>query len=671
MNYANHSSPGLVGYLRYPPFRCCVLLMVIAGGFGIATIQHQYATIGFWQSLWQPDFTNIQEAVFFYTWLPRIAMAILCGAGLSLAGILMQQVLQNPLASPTTLGIASGAQLSLMLATLWMPEMLSASKASVAMAGGLLAVGLVFSLTWKRGLSPVLLILAGLVVNLFFASVSSTLLLFYQDELKGLSIWSAGSLAQTSWEGVVYLWPRLVFSFVCIVLMIRPLGLLELNEVSAKSLGVSLRHLRFISLGLAIFITGCVVSVAGLIGFIGLAAPALVKALGARTFRSRLGWSVLFGACLLLATDLLLQWLTTRFTLFLPTGAMTSLLGAPLLLWLIPRLRQQRHTPIASQSVTIKRRHASPNRLLSLFLACLALSLVVSLFVGKGQSGWTFWNTDLLYAVMEWRLPRVLAAMAAGMLLALAGTIIQRLTANPMASPELLGVSGGCAMGVLLALMLIPDLSLSGLLITGVLSALLMLFVLLLLNQRSEFRQERILLTGMALTALLDPIRTIVLAESDPSTQQMLAWISGSTYFVTGSIAYPAIVFAFIAWLGCRFFLRWLDILPFGAVTASSVGIHVPQARICLLLFVAVLAAVATLLVGPLSFVGLLAPHMARLFGLTRAQDHLNGAIVLGAILMVGADWVGRQWLFPNEIPAGLVASLIGGFYFMWGLRQS
>ena len=117
-------------------------------------------------------------------------------------------------------------------------------------------------------------------------------------------------------------------------------------------------------------------------------------------------------------------------------------------------------------------------------------------------------------------------------------------------------------------------------------------------------------------------------------------------------------------------FTRWLDILPLGAPTARALGIGLDSARLSLLLLVALLTACATLVVGPLSFVGLLAPHMARLMGFARARIHLVGAALIGALLMTAADWLGRQLLFPQEIPAGLVASLVGGSYFLWGLRR-
>ena len=150
----------------------------------------------------------------------------------------------------------------------------------------------------------------------------------------------------------------------------------------------------------------------------------------------------------------------------------------------------------------------------------------------------------------------------------------------------------------------------------------------------------------------------------------MIAWLSGSTYYVDLTSSLVVVLLACLLGLAAHFFTRWLDILPLGHATAASLGIGVKHARLALLGLVALLTATATLVVGPLSFVGLLAPHMARMAGFQRAHWHLLGAALMGALLMVIADWLGRQWLFPDEIPAGLVASLIGGAYFMWGLRR-
>jgi iron complex transport system permease protein len=115
---------------------------------------------------------------------------------------------------------------------------------------------------------------------------------------------------------------------------------------------------------------------------------------------------------------------------------------------------------------------------------------------------------------------------------------------------------------------------------------------------------------------------------------------------------------------------RWLELLPLGDSSAKALGVHLGKSRVYLLLLAALLTAGATLIVGPLSFIGLLAPHLARLLGLTRALPQLLGAALLGASVMVLADWLGRNLLFPIQLPAGLLASLVGGAYFMLCLRK-
>ena len=651
------------------PARLCVLLALAClalSGYSLAT---QLPAAQWAQALFVPDERNIEQVLTHYSWLPRWTISLLAGGALGIAGVLMQQVLRNPLAAPTTLGVATGAQLALLLATLFAPGLLVLGREWVAVAGGGLAMGLVFALAWRRGLAPMVVVLAGLVVNLYLGAVSTTLILFHQEELRGLMVWGAGSLSQNSWDGVLYLLPRLLITLALAALMLRPLAILELDDVNARSLGVSLRHLRLLSLGLAVFITACVVSVVGIIGFIGLAAPAIVRLLGARTLPQRLLWAPLLGALLLTTTDQLLQHVSGALPTMIPTGATTAALGAPLLLWLIPRLKLGGDRPQTAPMLAAPRRRHPMRLQLALGLALL-VALAASLLLGQDGQGWALPSWSVWQATHEWRLPRTLAAAGAGTLLALAGTLIQRVTGNPMASPEVVGISGGTAIGLIGVVMFVPDVGLPMLLIAGTLSALATLGVLLLINRRSGFQPERVLLTGIAITALFDPLRSIVLANGDPRTQQLLAWMSGSTYYVDTVLAVAVAASAVILTLAMQSLSRWLDLLPMGNSSARALGVNVDRARLALLGVVALLTAAATLVVGPLSFVGLLAPHMARLLGAARARAHLLAAALLGALLMVLADWLGRQWLFPQEIPAGLMSSLLGGAYFMWTLRR-
>jgi len=653
---------------RRSPAPICLLLSLPLMVLLWLSLQQQGGIAQSAQALLSPTFDNVDELLLHFAWWPRFTIALLAGGGLALAGVLMQQVLRNPLASPTTLGVASGANLALMAVTLLAPGMLSIGSEWIALLGGAAAMGLVFALSWRRGLAPIAVVLAGLVVNLYLGALSTALLLFNHETLAGLLIWGAGSLAQNGWDGVVSLAPRLALCGLAAWLLLRPLAVLELDDASAKSLGISLKHLRFAGLGLAVFLTGSVVSVVGIIGFIGLAAPNIVRMAGARTLRARLLWSTLLGAVLLATTDLLLQRFSGMVATLIPTGAVTGALGAPLLMWLIPRLKLQGDRPPQASGVVITR-HAAPHRLITGLLLTLVGAMVVGHLVGQGANGWSI-IAPTNWGVIEWRFPRVMAAAASGLMLAIAGTILQRLSANPMASPEVLGISGGCAIALILGIYLLPAPSHALLVAIGTLGALATLLVLVVLNRKSGFVPERLLLSGVAISALFDAVRSVLLAGGDPRGQQVIAWLAGSTYYVeVGSALLVGGIAAALALISLPF-TRWLDIMPMGAATARSLGIGLNHARLALLLLVALLTACATLVVGPLSFIGLLAPHMARLLGFSRARQHLVGAALIGMLLMVLADWVGRQIMFPYEIPAGLVASLLGGAYFMWGLRR-
>ncbi|MBU2875665.1 Fe(3+)-hydroxamate ABC transporter permease FhuB [Marinobacter salexigens] len=613
--------------------------------------------------------TEMSKAVIQFSVLPRITIALLVGAALGLAGVLMQQVLRNPIASPTTLGVASGAQLGLLLATLFAPGLLAFGSEWVALAGGAISLLLVLSLSWHRGLAPVAVVLAGLVVNLYIGALSTVLILFHQEEFRGLMIWAAGSLAQNSWSDTLHLLPRLVIAVILAGLIARPLSLLELDESGARSLGISVRKLRLVGLGLSVFITASAVSLVGIVGFVGLAAPVIVKLMGARSLAQRLLWAPVFGGLLLLTTDLFLLQYSAQLPSMVPTGAMTGLLGAPLLLWLIPRLALKGSAP--NTSTMPFQLTSKPNpRMFAWFLALLLISSIVALFVTRSAAGWVLTDTGQWEAIANWRLPRVLAAAGAGILLALAGATIQRMTANPMASPEVLGISSGTAVGLILTIYFSSNITVPLLIVSGAASAFITLAVLIFLNRRTGFQSERLLLTGIAIAALFEPLRSIFLANGDPRIQQVVAWMSGSTYYVDFSSGLSAFLLAVVMVSLTPLVARWLDLLPLGRNVALGLGLSVDKVRLVLLVLVAILTALATLIVGPLSFAGLLAPHVARMLGLSKALPHLIGSAIVGALLMISADWLGRQVLFPQEIPAGLIASLLGGSYFIWGLRR-
>ncbi|MGO1499896.1 MAG: Fe(3+)-hydroxamate ABC transporter permease FhuB [Marinobacter sp.] len=607
---------------------------------------------------------SFEKAVLHYTLLPRLSIALLTGAALGLAGTLVQQVLRNPMAAPTTLGVAAGAQLALGLVMLLAPSLLVWREAW-AMAGGLAALALVLLMGARRGFDPLTLTLCGLIVSLYLGAINTVILLFNQEQLAGLFIWGAGELSQNDWRSTIELLPRLAVAAGVALALWRPLQALDLGTEGARSLGLSPGITRVLTLMLAVYLTALTVSHVGVVGFIGLAAPAIVRLLGARTLRQRMLASALTGALICLIADGIAQQLTLVFGhLLFPTGAATALIGGPVLLWVLTRNRLMPARPAEPVSITPSRKEFSKTGLLVLGLIILG-SLAITLLFGPSWEGWQWTSFGGETALLAMRMPRMTTALMAGGLLAGAGVIVQRLTRNPMASPELLGISTGAAMGMVVLTLSFGSGSRTLQILAGGLGGTLVLLALLLLSRRSSFSPQRLLLGGIALSALLDAGTRMILAAGDAQAIVLLNWLAGSTWLSGQTDAWVLVVVTPVLVFMAILATRWLDMMPLGDSTVSSLGLPLAPARLLLLLLAALMTAAATLVVGPLSFVGLMAPHLARLLGYQRALPQLLAAFVIGSLLMLWADWIARSVVYPYELPAGLVATLIGGGYFL------
>lgn len=655
--------------IRKLPLMLILLLLATAGGLTIYNLAQQLPPVQWARALSAPDIDDVRQMLFHYSLLPRLTVSLLAGAGLGLVGVLFQQVLRNPLAEPSTLGVAAGAQLGLTIATLWVLPGGEFTRQLAAMAGAIVVGGLVFGVAWGKRMSPVTLILAGLVLGLYCGAVNSLLALFHYDQLQGMFLWGTGALNQQDWSAVQFILPRLLVAGLLAALLLRPLTLLGLDDGVARNLGLGLSMARFCTLGLAIIFSAMLVSAVGVIGFIGLFAPLMAKMLGARRLAHRMMLAPLLGALLLWLTDQVMLGVTQVWR-EIPTGAATALFGAPLLLWLLPRLRSAATPPPMNLGDKVPAERGNLPGWILLGGLVLLLGLTLALMLGKNAGGWHWSLGAELDSLLPWRWPRVLSAQAAGMMLAVAGTLIQKLTGNPMASPEVLGISSGAAFGVVMMLFMVPGDAFVWLLPAGSLGAAATLLIIMIAAGRGGFSTERMLLAGIALSTAFTTVIFLLLASGDPRMGGLLTWLSGSTYLVEPAQALrTALVAAGLMVLAplCR---RWLTILPLGGATARSVGIALTPARLTILLLAAVLTAMATLTVGPLSFVGLMAPHMARMLGFRRALPQMVIAALLGGLLMVFADWCGRMLLFPYQIPAGLLATFIGAPYFVYLLRK-
>ncbi|SDT03077.1 iron complex transport system permease protein [Halopseudomonas xinjiangensis] len=620
-----------------------------------------------WQSLPELlDAGSFTRVLAWQAWAPRTLMAILLGAGLGIAGCLMQQVLRNPLASPTTMGTAAGAQLALTVAMLLMPSTLEQGRTLVALGGAVLATAVVLLLSMKDRLAPVSVALSGMLVTLYCGALSHALMLLNEQRLASMFLWGAGNLDQYGWQGLARLWPLLAACGVVALALRRPLAMLELGSNGAASLGVPTQWIRLGALGAAVLITALVVGEVGLIGFVGLVTPSLVRLLGPRTFLARLLWCIPVGALLLLIADtaaqLLTPWLGARL---IPTGAMTALIGAPVLVWLL-----RRHSSAfgATREGLQPGRHANWLSW-SVVLVLFGATVWLALSWGPAAQGWHWTPWSELEPVWQWRAPRVFSAALAGALLALAGTIIQRLTHNPMASPEILGISSGAAMCLVALLLfwpLAPRLAQLGAAGAGSAAALALL---LWLSRQQHMGPHRLLLTGIGLGAAADALVRLLLSGGDAQALALLTWLSGSTYQNIVNEHQWLLAWALACAMAAALMLRWIRLLGLGGEMPQSLGVPMAAARAGVLLVACLAAAGATMVVGPLSFVGLMAPHMAHRWSGRQAGMHLLAAGLFGAWLMILADWAGRTLIYPDQLPAGLLAALLGGVYWLWQWR--
>lgn len=267
--------------------------------------------------------------------LPRIAIAILVGAGLALSGALVQGVIRNPLASPDVLGVSHGAGLAAVsymtffsgASSVWLPE--------IALLGGVLAALVLWLLVGARS-SAIKLAITGVALAAFWASCVDFLMLTKPLDINNALLWLTGSLWGRGWQQLQALLPWFVLVPFALGLS-KYLNVLDLGDESAASLGVKPQTLRLISLAIAVALTAACVSICGPIGFLGLVAPHMARKLIGGRHQTLLPATMLTGACLLLAADLAARTLDPPIEL--SAGILTAIMGAPYFLWLLLRMK--------------------------------------------------------------------------------------------------------------------------------------------------------------------------------------------------------------------------------------------------------------------------------------------------------------------------------------------
>ncbi|WP_432204809.1 FecCD family ABC transporter permease [Cetobacterium somerae] len=316
-----------------------IILIVIIGTIAVTVGSVNLSTIHVWKILTNKVFN---KEIFIVEWkksteiivwnlrAPRVILALLSGAGLSLVGILMQALTKNSLASPYILGISSGASTGAVVSIVLGSFLgISFSPGIGAFVFGTFTAFLVFYLAGNGGYSSTKLVLIGVAVSSLFSGITTFLVTTAKNEsqLRGAMFWISGSLASARWDNLFLVFFILLISVILSLLKYRELNILIAGDDIAETLGVDVKKMRFFIVILSTFLTGFVVSLTGVIGFVGLVIPHICRGLVGSNHKRLIPCAVLLGALFLLATDTLTRVIFK--TQEIPIGVITSMLGAP------------------------------------------------------------------------------------------------------------------------------------------------------------------------------------------------------------------------------------------------------------------------------------------------------------------------------------------------------
>ncbi|WP_175725884.1 Fe(3+)-hydroxamate ABC transporter permease FhuB [Burkholderia ambifaria] len=633
-----------------------------------------------WSAVPGSDAAALAGVFLFDLNLPRVAAALVAGGCLGIAGALFQSLTRNPLASPDLLGVTGGAQLGL-LAAMLVPALAGVASVPLLFVCGLIAAAcaLVAAGGWRA--TPLRLVLAGSVCMLLFAALSTLVLAFFEQNIAGAALWTNGSLYQPGATGLALAARWLVVPLVALPFVIRPLNPLALGDEAAAAAGVRVDATRLAATIVAVAFTSVAVSIAGPLSYVGLVAPNLLRQVrGARA--ARLGvlvpLSALAGGALVLVTDSAV--LASGLDATLSTGVAIALVGTPLMLAMIRRgaawsgvLHAQAERAAGGGSTRLVgwlEGLGWPQRTV-LFVAAGVLAVFVGVSAGPEWLSPARWSAALsghdalARMLIDLRMPRLLCALLAGALLAVSGVAMQSVVRNPLAGPEVLGVTQGAGLVTLFALSTWPLMGHVTLAVAALTGGALSLAITLALNHRHRYAPLAVALTGIAIGALWTTLAQWLITQESVQPARFVVWLVGGTYgrsWGEVSMLLPWCVLAVpvFAWLA-----RPLDMLALGDDQAAALGLPVAALRPLALTIATLAACAAVAAVGPVGFIGLMAPHVATMLGARRHRTRLWLAAACGALILGLADLAARTVVAPREVPAGVLTALIGAPYLL------
>jgi ABC-type Fe3+-siderophore transport system permease subunit len=625
------------------------------------------------------DAATLSRILLFDLSAPRVAAALVAGGCLGVAGALFQALTRNPLASPDLLGITSGAQLGL-LAAMIVPALAGAASVPLLFGCGLAAAACVLAAAGWRA-TPLRLVLAGSVCMLLFSAIATLVLAFFEQSIAGAALWASGSLYQPGAAGLQLAMAWLALPLVALPFVIRPLNPFVLGDDAAAAAGVRIDATRIAAMVVAVGFASVAVSIAGPLSYVGLIAPNLLRQVrGAKA--SKLGalvpLSALVGGALVLVTDSAVLALDLDATL--STGVAIALVGTPLMLAMIRSGIAWPGAAGASQERPVSGAGTRAVRVLTalpwpLVAAGLLLAGCALLFAGASlgaksinPAGWIAaleGRDEVTRMLLDLRLPRLLCALLAGALLAASGVLMQSIVRNPLAGPEVLGVTQGAGLATFIALNMWPFATHSTLAAAALAGGAATLLLTLLLNRRHRYAPMAVALTGLVLGTLWTTLSQWLITQQSVQPARFVVWLVGGTYGRSWGEVATLLPWCLLALPVLALLAKPLDLLSLGDDQAAALGLPIAVLRPLVLTVATLAACAAVAAVGPVSFIGLMAPHLAVMLGARTHRTRLWLAAACGALLLVLADVAARTLLAPREIPAGVLTAMIGAPYLL------
>ncbi|NKI69291.1 Fe(3+)-hydroxamate ABC transporter permease FhuB [Collimonas pratensis] len=659
--------------------RVALIASVLAALIAVTILLRLAPDVRLWLAATDGEPAALAHILLFDLSLPRVLAALVAGGCLGVSGALFQALTRNPLASPDLLGITGGAQLGL-LAAMLVPALAGVASVPLLFCCGLTAAACVVAAAGWRA-TPLRLVLAGSVSMLLFSAISTMVLAFFEQSITGAALWSSGSLYQPGADGLKIAMAWLLLPLAGLPLVIHPLNPFVLGDDAAAAAGVRIDATRLGAIVVAVAFASVAVSIAGPLSYVGLIAPNLLRQMrGAKA--SKLGalvpLSALVGGALVLVTDSAVLALDLDATL--STGVAIALVGTPLMLAMIRSGAAwsgglgsgQEHPMSAAGNRAVRWLVTLPAPLIAIGLLLIGGTvLFAGASLGSRLIDPAAWlaaldgSDEVSRMLLDLRLPRLLCALLAGALLAASGVLMQSIVRNPLAGPEVLGVTQGAGLATFIVLIAWPLANHSTLAMAALAGGAVTLALTLLLNRRHRYAPMAVALTGLVLGTLWTTLSQWLITQQSVQPARFVVWLVGGTYGRSWGEVTTLLPWCLLAVPVCALLAKPLDLLALGDEQAAALGLPVGVLR-PLVLSVATLAACAAVAaVGPVGFIGLMAPHLAMLLGARNHRTRLWLAAACGALLLALADIAARTLLAPREIPAGVLTALIGAPYLL------